>query len=145
MSTSHVEILRPLNRVNTWHHENPPKSTLTTPHLAIVSYRQGIKLTACTWVVVRSSEYRASSESAPWCSPRLLSAPHATKDCVPPLISTYDHRHLRTRDPVCSPIDKQVTARLVVGWVTTSESLVLYVFCFLISSNKIDASDLSVQ
>ena len=43
-------------------------------------------------------------------------------------IVTYDHRHWKARDPVRSPIDKLVTARLVVGWVTTSESLVLYVF-----------------
>ena len=41
---------------------------------------------------------------------------------------TYDHRRLRTRDPVRSPIDKQAIARLVLGWVTTGESLVLYVF-----------------
>ena len=45
-----------------------------------------------------------------------------------PQTSTYDHTHLRIRDPVRSPIDKQMRARLVVGWVTTSESLVLYVF-----------------
>jgi hypothetical protein len=43
--------------------------------------------------------------------------------------STYDHTHWRTRDPVRSPIDKPVRARLVVRSVTTSESLVLYVFC----------------
>ena len=41
---------------------------------------------------------------------------------------TYDHRHWKTRDPVRSPLDKPAIARLVVGWVTTSESLVLYVF-----------------
>ena len=41
---------------------------------------------------------------------------------------TYDHIHLKTRDPVRSPIDKQVRARLVLGSVTTGESLVLYVF-----------------
>ena len=40
----------------------------------------------------------------------------------------YDHRHQKTRDPVRSPLDKLATARLVVGSVTTSESLVLYVF-----------------
>ena len=44
---------------------------------------------------------------------------------------TYDHTHWRTRDPVRYPIDKPVRARLVVESVTTSESLVLYVFCFL--------------
>jgi hypothetical protein len=43
---------------------------------------------------------------------------------------TYDHRHRKTRDPVRSPIDKPVIARLVLGWVTTGESLVLYVFFF---------------
>jgi hypothetical protein len=43
---------------------------------------------------------------------------------------TYDHRHWRTRDPVRSPIDKPVIARLVLGWVTTGESLVLYVFFY---------------
>ncbi|KAK3692681.1 hypothetical protein B0T22DRAFT_22334 [Podospora appendiculata] len=48
---------------------------------------------------------------------------------------TYDHTHLRTRHPVRSALDKQVRARLVVGWVTTSESLVLYVFLsFFLSS-----------
>ena len=47
--------------------------------------------------------------------------------------STYDHRQRRTRGPVCSPIDKPLTGRLVVGWVTTSEHRLLYVFvlfCF---------------
>ena len=42
-------------------------------------------------------------------------------------ITTYDQRQWKARDPVCSPIDKPLIARLVVGWVTTSESLVLYV------------------
>ena len=41
---------------------------------------------------------------------------------------TYDHRIWRTRDPVRSPLVKPDTAGLVVGSVTTSESLVLYVF-----------------
>ena len=45
------------------------------------------------------------------------------------MFTTYDHTHWRTRDPVRSPIDKPARARLVVGSVTTSESLVLYVFC----------------
>jgi hypothetical protein len=45
--------------------------------------------------------------------------------------STYDHTYQRTRDPVRSPLDKLVRARLVVGSVTTSESLVLYVFFWL--------------
>ncbi|KAI3320080.1 hypothetical protein HD806DRAFT_507670 [Xylariaceae sp. AK1471] len=42
-----------------------------------------------------------------------------------PDLSTYDHTHWKTRDPVRSPIDKPVRAKLVVGSVTTSESLVL--------------------
>lgn len=43
------------------------------------------------------------------------------------LPSTYDHIHKTIRDPVRSPLDKLVSARLVVSSVTTSESLVLYV------------------
>ena len=42
---------------------------------------------------------------------------------------TYDHTHWKAQDPVRSPIDNPVRARLVAGSVTTSESLVLYVFC----------------
>ena len=62
--------------------------------------------------------------------------PHRTATPCPPTHAnqpchtvTYDHTHWRIRDPVCSPIDKPVRARLVVGSLTTSESLVLYVFC----------------
>ena len=43
---------------------------------------------------------------------------------------TYGHRQLKARDPVRSPIFKQLTARLVLRWVTTWESLVLYVLTF---------------
>ena len=50
--------------------------------------------------------------------------------------STYDHRYLKTRDPVRSPIAKQIIARLVLGWVTTGESLVLYVFGLLFLRNR---------
>ena len=42
--------------------------------------------------------------------------------------STYDHRLVRTGHPVRSAILKHQIGRLVVGWVTTSESLLLYVF-----------------
>ncbi len=45
--------------------------------------------------------------------------------------TTYDHRHQRTGHPVRSAIHKLVIGRLVVGSVTTSESLLLYVFAFL--------------
>ena len=41
---------------------------------------------------------------------------------------TYDHRTQNIRHPVRSALDKLGTAGLVVGSVTTSESLVLYVF-----------------
>ena len=37
----------------------------------------------------------------------------------------------KARDPVRSPLDKPLTAALVVGSVTTSESVVLYVFAVL--------------
>ena len=45
--------------------------------------------------------------------------------------STYDHRVWRTGLPVRSAVLKPHAGRLVVGWVTTSESLLLYVFMFL--------------
>ena len=40
---------------------------------------------------------------------------------------TYGHSCLRTLDPVRSPYVKQANAQLVVAWVTSSESWVLYV------------------
>ena len=40
---------------------------------------------------------------------------------------TYDHRLRRTGHPVRSAIHKPQIGRSVVGWVTTSESLLLYV------------------
>ncbi|KAJ9158440.1 hypothetical protein NKR19_g3313 [Coniochaeta hoffmannii] len=45
--------------------------------------------------------------------------------------ATYDHRRRKTRDPVRSPTDKPAIVRLVLGWVTTGESLMLYVFACL--------------
>ena len=44
--------------------------------------------------------------------------------------STYDHKTLKIRLPVRSAIYKQCTGGLVVRWVTTSESPLLYVFVF---------------
>src|SRR4051794_24240362 len=55
-----------------------------------------------------------------------------TRLLIPTRPNTYDHRHWKTRDPVRSPIDKPATARLVVGSVTTSESLV-FVCLFALS------------
>ena len=49
---------------------------------------------------------------------------------------TYDHRILRTRLPVRSALFKQDTGGLVVRWVTTSESPLLYVFCFCVSTTN---------
>ena len=43
---------------------------------------------------------------------------------------TYDHRLRRTEDPVRSPFHKPQIGRVVVGSVTTSEFLLLYVFFF---------------
>ncbi len=42
--------------------------------------------------------------------------------------TTYDHTHQKTWDPVRSPLIKLMRVRSVVGSVTTSESLMLYVF-----------------
>jgi hypothetical protein len=46
--------------------------------------------------------------------------------------STYDHRILKTRLPVRSALFKQDTGGLVVRWVTTSESPLLYVFAIIL-------------
>ncbi|KAJ9480640.1 hypothetical protein VN97_g12904 [Penicillium thymicola] len=45
-------------------------------------------------------------------------------------IGTYDHRVWKIGLPVRSAVLKPHAGELVVGWVTTSESSLLYVFCF---------------
>ena len=51
---------------------------------------------------------------------------------------TYDHRLRRIGHPVRSAIHKPQIGRLVVGWVTTSESLLLYVcFCIFVCGKMI--------
>ncbi|KAJ5124093.1 L-lysine 2-3-aminomutase [Penicillium bovifimosum] len=44
--------------------------------------------------------------------------------------TTYDHRVWKTGLPVRSAVLKPHAGELVVGWVTTSESSLLYVFLF---------------
>ena len=51
-------------------------------------------------------------------------------------IVTYDHRLRKTGHPVRSAIHKPQIGRLVVGWVTTSESLLLYVFALFLIYNS---------
>jgi hypothetical protein len=46
--------------------------------------------------------------------------------------STYDHRVWKIGLPVRSAVLKPHAGELVVGWVTTSESSLLYVFAFLL-------------
>lgn len=46
---------------------------------------------------------------------------------------TYDHRSVRTGHPVRSAIHKQLNGRLVLRWVTTWESLLLYVLLMDVS------------
>ena len=50
--------------------------------------------------------------------------------CILWVIITYDHRVWRTGFPVRSAVLKPHAGRLVVGWVTTSEYLLLYVLLF---------------
>jgi hypothetical protein len=47
---------------------------------------------------------------------------------------TYGHSQLKTGHPVRSAIHKQLNGRLVLRWVTTWESLLLYVLFFASSS-----------
>ena len=55
---------------------------------------------------------------------------------------TYDHRVWKTGLPVRSAVLKPHAGRLVVGWVTTSESRLLYVFFFFFFGER--ASILSI-
>ncbi|KAG9901694.1 hypothetical protein KCU98_g14956, partial [Aureobasidium melanogenum] len=48
--------------------------------------------------------------------------------------TTYGHSQLKTGHPVRSAIHKQLNGRLVLRWVTTWESLLLYVLHFHLSS-----------
>ncbi|KAJ5545173.1 hypothetical protein N7461_007477 [Penicillium sp. DV-2018c] len=56
--------------------------------------------------------------------------------------TTYDHRVWKTGLPVRSAVLKPHAGELVVGWVTTSESSLLYVFVFpfLILGTLIESS-----
>ncbi|KAH0288077.1 hypothetical protein KCU62_g5420, partial [Aureobasidium sp. EXF-3399] len=45
---------------------------------------------------------------------------------------TYGHSQLETGHPVRSAIHKQLNGRLVLRWVTTWESLLLYVLLLLL-------------
>jgi hypothetical protein len=47
--------------------------------------------------------------------------------------STYGHSQLKTGHPVRSAIHKQLNGRLVLRWVTTWESLLLYVLHVVLS------------
>ena len=47
------------------------------------------------------------------------------------LIFAFGHRMMKIEVPVRSPVLNHHADRLVVGWVTTSESLLLNVFDFL--------------
>ena len=57
---------------------------------------------------------------------------HSVIYFIKPFSATYDHRLRTTGHPVRSAIHKPQIGRLVVGWVTTSEYLLLYVFIFYI-------------
>ena len=51
------------------------------------------------------------------------------------LTVTYDHRVWKTGLPVRSAVLKPHAGELVVGWVTTSESSLLYVFLFSLTAS----------
>ena len=55
--------------------------------------------------------------------------------------STYGHSQLKTGHPVRSAIHKQLNGRLVLRWVTTWESLLLYVLSFVLLLGAVRESD----
>jgi hypothetical protein len=59
--------------------------------------------------------------------------------------STYDHRILRILLPVCSAYIKRDTGGLVVRWVTTGESPLLYVFDYFVTCGTDFFFDLTVS
>ena len=67
-----------------------------------------------------------------------VTALHAIYCRIPVPHFTYDHRLRKTGHPVRSAIHKPQIGRLVVGWVTTSEYLLLYVFeLFFLTSERV--------
>jgi hypothetical protein len=58
---------------------------------------------------------------------------------------TYDHRLRRIGHPVRSAIHKPQIGRLVVGWVTTSEYLLLYVFDFCLKGKLLGGDALNTE
>ena len=52
---------------------------------------------------------------------------------------TYDHRVWKTGLPVRSAVLKPHAGELVVGWVTTSESSLLYVFVFAVYFTSLES------
>ena len=63
------------------------------------------------------------------------------------IISAIDHRTLKKGLPVRSAVLKQCAVRLVVGWVTTSESPMLIVFAifWLLHLRNVDPNDVYWQ
>jgi hypothetical protein len=57
--------------------------------------------------------------------------------CIITESNTYDHRVWKTGLPVRSAVLKPHAGELVVGWVTTSESSLLYVFLFWNSLSRL--------
>ncbi|KEQ71681.1 hypothetical protein M436DRAFT_50798, partial [Aureobasidium namibiae CBS 147.97] len=58
--------------------------------------------------------------------------------------STYGHSQLKTGHPVRSAIHKQLNGRLVLRWVTTWESLLLYVL-FRVTHNEMHLSPVGID
>ena len=59
--------------------------------------------------------------------------------------STYGHSQLKTGHPVRSAIHKQLNGRLVLRWVTTWESLLLYVLHLFCSNSLYHTEPLSMR
>ncbi|KAK0745372.1 hypothetical protein B0T21DRAFT_101916 [Apiosordaria backusii] len=82
----------------------------------------------------RESQHTLLPTSVWWPSNRIGIPMSRIKDWSLTITITYDHTQLRIRDPVRSPLVKQLRAELVLRWVTTGESSVLYVFASFLGS-----------
>jgi hypothetical protein len=84
------------------------------------------------WFRGRTTNYRISEVAQLHKRARGIWAWHSPYVSFSRISFTYDHRLRRIGHPVRSAIHKPQIGGLVVGWVTTSEYLLLYVFAFFV-------------
>ena len=118
------------NHHNPIAHHSPPRVSISKQH--------SCKRTAISWFYVEKIKTTFIGEASTEVKPDKASVfayfQFTHINFRLPHINTYDHRYKNTGLPVWSAVLKLVTGWLVLRWVTTRESQLLYVFKFFISS-----------